>query len=185
MSAPVVRSPRDVVDLRVWFREQWREGGTFDRVAVAGLMQRSGSTDRERRSWSRWEHQTFGNATLWWVGEDMVDLLLASARGVPDDVTLDDVPKPSNAGLVVFAKPWFGHDAVDADNTVQVDAFVWGGTLLSPGVRPETPTDGLRAVSMSHYRRLDFDEGLGQNDLALAVETGAIEHARPDFNPTL
>lgn len=180
MTAPVVRTPRDVADLRVWLRDQWAPGGIFARAAAAQMVARSPVGNPNPDAWSRWERTTLERATLWWVGDDMVDLLLASARSIPDDVHITDIPTPAHSGLVVFAKPWSGIDADDPQRTVQVDAIMWGGGMLPPEVRPATAPDGLPVIAMSSYRRLDFDAGLDKGELDVAVSTGAIGNGRTE-----
>lgn len=185
MSAPEVHGPEQLPDLRLWLAEQWEPGRTFHDVAGPQLAARLpllhpddvATPERTRRNVA-WERDMLRQATLWWVGEDMVDLLLATASGVPDDVVLGDLPRVAPAGLVVFAKPWWGLDTEDHRTQVQVDAMLWGGTVLPPHVRPDASPEGVLACSVSSYRRLDFDGGLSAAELALSSSTGAYEYGR-------
>lgn len=179
MTAPDVRTPRDVPALRIWLRDEWKPGAAYDRVAAGTIVSRSPNPNANPGDVSRWERETLERATLWWVGEDMVDLLLASARAVPDDVRVADVPEPAPSGLVVFAKPWWGIDTDDPTRQVQVDAIVWGGALLPPTIRPDTPPEGQTSVSISSYRRLVFEDGLSPGELELGVATAAIASGIP------
>lgn len=180
MTAPWVRTPRDVPELRLWIRDQWAPGNIFSTVAARSMIKRSPTEAPDPEAWARWERITFEHATLWWVGEDMVDLLLASARDVPDDVRIDEVPSPASAGFVVFAKPWWGIDSDDPSRQVQVDAFVWGGAILPPTLRPGIPAEGQVTTSISSYRRLNFGDGLSPGELELATMTGSIALGRPE-----
>lgn len=173
MSAPPVLGPADLPDLRLWLREQWKPGAVFD--GVVGRHARRHDTF-DRGWYSRWEHDTLGRAGLWYVAADMVDLLAAAMPGVPDDVRFEDLPRPDHAGLVVLEKPLAGIDAETGERTIQLDGFTWGGANLPAIARPGS-SNGIPCVSVSSYRRLDFDEGLSSHDLQLAVKTKATRHA--------
>jgi hypothetical protein len=121
--------------------------------------------------YAHWEFNTIRQATLWWIGEDMVDLLLATAATIPDDVLISELPKFQGSGLIVFAKPWRGRDVGGGD--VQVDAMLYGGAHLQ-GL-PNRPATS--AVSLSSYRRLSYDDGLNSSELTMAATLGSIHHA--------
>lgn len=166
MSAPAVHGPADLPDLRLWLRDQWKPGAVFDGV-VGRHARRHDTLDVDW--YSRWEHQTLGRADLWYVAADMVDLLAAAMPGVPDDVAFPDLPRAGHAGLVILEKPLSGIDAETGERTIQLDGFTWGGASLPPIARPGS-VEGIPCVSISSYRRLDFDDGLNQRDvLALAT----------------
>lgn len=176
MSAPRVRTPADVAALRLWLLEQWKPSRPLGSKAAAMLAARAGGSAANH---ARWESDTLSRATLWWVSEDMVDLLLAAAPSVPADVMVADLLRPSNAGMVVFAKPIIGTDS-EGGGDCEFDMVLWGGTALRPGARGD---GAARAVSMSSYRRLDFDLGLSARELALAMEAGSTLHATPEELP--
>lgn len=186
MTAPVVVGPAQVPDLRLWLIDQWRDSGAFKRAARVerGAAQGSNYGDAERH--------TLASAGLWWVSEDMVDLLMAAVPSVPDDVTLDHLHRPAPAGLVVFAKPWFGIDGRRPDERVQVDALTWGGAVLPPVARPTVAPDGQlhdgraghRVLSVASYRRVDYDQGLSAEQLQYAMEHDLIRQARVEDEPT-
>lgn len=188
--APTVHGPEALPDLRLWLRQQWEPGGPYSLTAARFLDARAPAFSKSiheqvrLRRISEWEHTMLGQAELWWVGEDMVDLLLASARGIPDDATLLDLPKFPGSAFIVFAKPWLGVDADDPSRNVQVDALMLGGTMLPP-LRSGAPAEGLRALSVSSYRRVSFEDGMYAAELSMALQTGAFAHAqqrpvRPD-----
>lgn len=137
MTAPQAYTANELPDLRLWLRDQWAPGRPFHRVAgmtPMGLVEPGRPYDPE--SYAHYEHRALSEASLWWVAEDMVDLLLAAAPTMPDDARGDELQVPAPSGLVVFAKPWFGLDAQGSGNAVQVDALCWG-TARWPGTRPE------------------------------------------------
>ncbi len=187
MTAPIVRAPEHLPDLRLWLRSQWAPQGVFSQAALQYLLSRSPEDHPRPETYRRWEDTALASATLWWVAEDMVDLLLACARDVPNDVRLSDLVRPSNSGLIVFAKPWWGIDAETNAREVQVDAMLWATTFLSGPVTHRTvPTDEVVGLGVSSYRRLDFDAGLLPDELGIAAATGAVAHAQatpePDFS---
>ena len=168
MSAPDVHAPSQLPDLRLWLADQWRPGRTFY-TAAAPLLDGRGTQFGHRpdpANYARWEHDALRAASLWWIGPDMVDLLLATAAGVPDDAMIADLRPPYPAGLVVFAKPWRGLDSNDPTHHVEVDAMVWAPSLIA----------GHRCLAISSYRRLDFGMGMGPEETQLAVATGALDH---------
>lgn len=173
MSAPTVRGPADLPDFRLWLRDQWRDEGVFTRAFAKGVWNDAWP------SYSGWERKTIDAATLWYVSADMVDLLAAAVVGVPDEVLFAELPKPAHAALVVFEKSISGIDANTGARTCEFDAILWGGANLPPRARPGA-TEGISCVSVSSYRRLDFDAGLSASELQLAVETGATKHARTE-----
>lgn len=175
-SAPVVRTPRDLAELRTWLLAQWQ----YDMPYAQYVRARGSSTSNMFETTSdEWERNTIADAQLYWVSEDMVDLLLATAASVPDDVRFADLAPPAHRGMVVFAKPWYGHDSVDGHDSLRIDAMVWGGSHLGPvPERGDAHLGGHLAMSTSMYRHLCFEEGLTPDDLKIAAATRAlITHA--------
>lgn len=179
-----MHTPADLPDLRLWLADQWQRGKPFHSSAAPYHAMRADRLRTELRGpgqptpadrYARHEWQTLQQATLWWVAEPMVDLLLAAAAGLPDDTMHAELPPMPNNGLVVFAKPWLGIDGYTAERQVQVDALAWGMVSV-----PERAGTGRRvALAMSTYRRVNFADGLTSDELALAASVGAIEHGRP------
>jgi len=176
VSAPQVRTPADVAALRLWLLEQWRPDKPFGRLAAQAIAQRAGGDPHVH---ARWELEALRGSTLWWVSEDMVDLLMAATPSVPADVMPADLLRPSHAGLVVFAKPVVGTDSVHGGACV-LDAVVWGGTAMRAG---RGRAAGDVAISVSSYRCLDFDAGLSAPELELALQSGSTLHAQPEELP--
>lgn len=172
MSAPVVIGPAHVPDLRTWLLQQWQPGHPYQVAAERHAYDPKGR--KPSSMYAEWEARALAAATLWWVSEDMLDLLESVVPTVPDDVLVDQLPRPSNCGLVVLAKPYLGIDAATGERTVHVDGFCWGGTNLDSRYRGGTPT---RCVSVSAYRHIDFDMGMGATEMQLAMATGAMGHA--------
>lgn len=190
VSAPVVHGPGQLPDLRLWLADQWAPGRTFYKSAapyhagraavVANVTLGRADVDRSAVLYAQHERALLQRASLWWVGDEMVDLLLASAAGVPDDVHVRDLPPMPAEGLVVLAKPWLGLDGYDPDNRVTVDALTWGMARL-PARQPFglVTNDAQRRLSLtvSTYRYVDYALGLDRRELDLATRTGAINHA--------
>lgn len=162
MSSPECRTANELPDLRLHLRDQWAPGRPFARVAHTTPM---GIAEPDRPydpdAYCRWEHRVLSDATLWWVAEDMVDLLLAAAPTTPDDALGEELQVPAPSGLVVFAKPWFGLDSNGSGMAVQVNALAWG-TARWPGREPEA--DRL-VWALSTYTRVGltpkYDSGPG------------------------
>ncbi len=181
-SAPPVAGPRDLPELRLWLHEEWKPGRAYAMTAAALLgvdpSYRPGGgpvTRQQADNYADWERRSLHASTLWWVSEEMVDVLNAAAESIPADATPGDLPTLSPSGLVVFAKPLEGTDA-KRGTPLLIDALVWNtATVLPPTPNHRAPRT---ALSVSSYRCLDFDAGLGGADLGQAVETGAIELAR-------
>jgi hypothetical protein len=175
VTAPPVRGPWDLPELRNHLVDLWRgpAGRGIERVMNARSIYNGGRPT----TYGQFEVSCLQGATLWWVSAEMVDVLTAAAPSMPDDVTWNDLPKPSPWGLVVFEKPLQGIDADRDDATVQVDAIVWGGANLPPLPEWGRPTP-TQCLTVSSYRRLDFGEGLSANELELATATGLVTRAR-------
>lgn len=178
MSAPPVRTARDVAELRLWLADHWAPGKPFARHAAVIHAARSvAGTDPVVYAWA--EREWLRRSTLWWVSESMVDLLLASARSVPDDVVLEDLPQMPEHGLIVFEKPWWGLDADTGEPTLQVDAMLWGAGRL-PSVPERGRPSPTLAIGIATYRRLDFAMGLDPRELQVATNLGLIGDGRAE-----
>lgn len=84
-------------------------------------------------------------ASLWWVSTEMVDVLTAAAKSVPDDVRAEDIQPLDTAGLVVLESPWMGLSAIfdsDGRGLLPISAFTWG---------PAIGLDGVPAVSIACF----------------------------------
>jgi len=182
-TAPRGCGAADVADLRNWMVRQWQPGGLYYRASTRNGRGAAATdfVEGERRQLQR--------AALYWTAPAMVDLLTTVAPSTPDDVRPVDLVWPDTTGLVVFATPVQGVDslegrsglqAIDAEmagehHPVQVDAICWASTRIPDA---EAPGGKVNCLSVSSYRLLDFDAGLGAGDLGLAVGSGAIVGAR-------
>lgn len=158
-SAPKVEGPRDLPDWRLWLVDQWAPGAAYHRTYAAGHVSLveivgdgPGGSPEVGEVMARWEHRAAMQAALWWVSDDMVELMNAAAPSVPDDYVLHLDDAPDIAGCVVF-----GIDANDPDHRVQVDAIVWGPVAL-----PAAPDRGrpvpVTALGMSAYQRMSLGD---------------------------
>lgn len=122
---------RDVPDLRKRLAEDWLPDGAFSLLAPQMRTLTEGKHD-----WvPEWEHTTAKVAQLWYVGPDMVDLLMAAAPSIPP-TALDETLLPDEDGLVVFGKPFLGIDSAGDEVPVRVGGYVWGTALIegAPGI---------------------------------------------------
>lgn len=161
-------TPREVPDLRMHLLEKWIPGGIFEKKLWAE------GRSKDEVEWSRnWEREVLKTASLWWIKSDMVDLVVAASKDIPEDVHGHEVPYPDGqrSGFAVFAKPWIGMDAVDPDHQIKVSAIAWGYTNI----------EGTECLSMSAYEYFDVGGGLGADDLQRAILTGAIFDAQADY----
>ena len=73
---------------------------------------------------------------LYWVGDEMVDLLVATIPQVPLETVPEDLIIPEQAGFVVLAHTW--ETASDARSTdpLKVDAFAWAISAVSKDLIP-------------------------------------------------
>lgn len=181
--------PALLPELRVHLRGMWDEGRPFNMVAPQMGHGPTSGPDAV----IKWEQHALDRCSLWWVAADMVEVLLAAAASVPDDVQGRDLAPLDTCGLVALERPWQGTSSTPGQRTVKVDAFLWGPTILQPlgDQRPDLPADeGIPAVSLSAYscfpparglaspiaRKYALDEvlwaPLGRSDWPLVDELG-------------
>jgi hypothetical protein len=97
------------------------------------------------------------SASLWWVGDEMCDLLYAAAPQIPEEVKIEHLSLPSEHGIVFLQKPWTGViDCITGEPDLTVDLFVWSRTTVT----------GMPCLSIHLYRFIDFGV-MGQQDLEL------------------
>ena len=152
MTAPWGVTANELPDLRLWLFHQWQPYRAFHVLA-----RQSERSQRFTDSWARMEAYTLTEASLWWVGEDMVDLLLAAAAGVPDDVRAIDVDPPARSGLLVFEKPWrldieWGDEDGDSA-TLEITALTWHRMKFSIA-----GGGAVAGIAVAAYTRLDIRE---------------------------
>lgn len=101
--------------------------------------------------------QLLNDASLWWVGDEMCDLLYSTLPEIPADTMTENLTLPAPYGLIYFAKEWWGGvDAETGERDICVNAVTWGHGLVGPEQEP--------CISISSYRYLDFDKGLTAKD---------------------
>lgn len=91
------------------------------------------------------EQKLLGLSHLWWVSEEMCDLLFAAMRMVPEETTVKNLSAPSSEGLLYFGKPWIGVDSTTG-TPVKVDAISWGWGFLKAA-------DDTLCLSISAYEQ--------------------------------
>lgn len=162
---PPPRGPRDVPDLRGAFIDHWSPGGRWQR-AFAAL----GHDITDPDYWAEprlefggrgpgsFDRTNLPDATLWWVSEDMVDLVDHAARSLDPVVLTAELP-PVPCGLVILAKPLLGCDTNPdhADEPVEVQALLWGPIHIKVTHRVEL------GISM-YARSVGFWYPLGRTD---------------------
>jgi hypothetical protein len=113
--------PRDVPAIREALVRAWGRGGQLREMAPV-VQQVSGGS----QEWlPDWEQATVAEATLWYVGTGMCDLLAAAAPQLPATQLGPDLI-PDKAGLVVFESPLAGIDSAGTDLQVTVGCMLWG-----------------------------------------------------------
>lgn len=131
-------SPKQVPDVRLALLSGWHPGGLFEAISARVGFQEPGA----------WERAALAAATLWWVSEEMVDVLVAAMPGVPDDVIADDLLEPADAGFVVFERPL---TAIDREGRrIAVSALLWAGVQLDPN-DPTVLRGGEVVLGISSY----------------------------------
>jgi hypothetical protein len=115
--------PRDVAEWRNSLMHAWAPGGILAEMAPSLMV--VGQTFEPQ-----WEFNTLKDASLWFVGSGMCELLDHAAPQLPDTLLTDDIC-PFPEGLVVFEKPLLGIDAEGSDFKVSIGAYVWGRSLWS------------------------------------------------------
>jgi hypothetical protein len=175
-TAPVVRFPQDIAELRSWLHEQWMPGKPFYNKAAPRL---SGRVKWDRDSYkaleyANWECDNLRRSHLYWVSAEMVDLLIATASSIPDDVVYGDLLLPASSGFVVFEKPWFGIDAETEGHQIAVHAMNWGGGLLPP--LPLRGPKRTPCLSVTCYQYVDFSTTMAAATMDMVAAMGADQH---------
>ena len=107
-------------------------------IASGRVPQYATNPDYELKS-LRWMFEEMTESTLWWVSEEMCDLLQASFATMPPTTLTDDLV-PCRSGLVIFAKPIVGMDSRVEDHQIDLQAMLWGPCQFD--VSNETRLDG-------------------------------------------
>jgi hypothetical protein len=171
-----VPTPRELPDLRLHLMEKWLPDGVFSRslgenaypAAVTAVdPQLAASLD------GQYQRLQLEHAGLWWVRDEMVDLVTVQTRNMPADLKAGEVaaslPAGQDNGMMVLGKPYVGTDAFNPDHRVEVDVMCWGMAKAKMGTVP--------CLSLTMYRYFDFSGGLSRGALEEAVASGAIYDA--------
>ena len=152
--------PRELPDLRIelhdaWRRPSWQYAAAVDDTLAASRFPHVPPMDIVSAAGK--PYQGFlASATLWWIGEEMCDLILAAKDGIDGDVRVDDLVLPDDGGLLFFARPLTGLiDSASGEHTLRVDAICWGRGSVGP-----TPV-----ISIASYHWLDLDTGVARSVL--------------------
>jgi hypothetical protein len=140
--------PRDLPEFRLWLLKQWQPGQLFDGLdrlqyqfglakKVAGRMVSHVDGRAQRHALS--------HAALWWVAQDMVQLIDRAHRTLPE-TTLTHELIPDEAGLVVFASPITGTQA-DSAEPIETHAMSWVVGNVGDG------REGIHITTYSHVRK--------------------------------
>ena len=160
MTAPCL--PVDVPDVRNLFLERWRTSVGW-RIVESQPHPIYGPPPDAILATSINAHiVALDAAALFWVSEEMCDLLYATYPSVPGGVEPQHVHLPSQTGLVVLAKPWHGIDA-RRDSQVITDAVEWS-------ILPERHRDAVEwALHVTSYRFLRWEAMEPVTDLQIAA----------------
>lgn len=142
--------PRGLPELRAHLLAEWQPGRPFTEGTAARRVLKAGGVALDNEKVGAWERDCLSRAALWWVGDEMTDLLDAAAPSIPG-VALTEPTMPSLDGLVRFAHPLRGLDA-EHNTTLSVDAMQWGPIVLPP--RPGGPRRGTPGIGIACYRRV-------------------------------
>lgn len=177
--SPKVDGPRDLPDFRLWLVDQWKPGAAYQRTYAAGHMALAaftGDLPSVGRDMARWEHRTAAQAALWWVSDDLTDLVKAAGPDVPGGYVLQLEDAPDISGCVVFAHTLHGIDANDPDRQVRVDAMLWGPVAL-PAVPLYGRPHACSAIGLSMYQRVCLGDIDGPS-LQMLHSRGALHDLR-------
>lgn len=158
--------PSRMPDMRTWLMDAWKPGGWWQCLPAEVW----GKT----YMFAEWEYLAARDASLWYITEDMVDLLLAATPGVPEETTPMELtlPTESPTGLVLLEKPWIGVSS-DENGPLKVDAFMYGYTMLPSSAKtwadarlnpPEDRDTALLALTLSAYQWIDDTDVIARRE---------------------
>lgn len=149
--------PSQVPAHRDVLASRWARGGPYEEVTA--MLIANGDLSGNPEAYRGFEHNAFTRGAMWWVTEDMVELIEAAANTVPMETVLtEDMIPADQVAFCVFPRPLVMTDAADSTKTVQVDAIVWGPVTLCDPDDPDLAP--YRGVTISFYK-WDAAEGPG------------------------
>ena len=157
--APIVRGPRDVPDLREWMLVEWSPPNAFSKAAERMVLGRASRDDAMTAI--VWNLQQLALSELWYVDEQMTQLVQDSSVELPPVILREELI-PASPALVVFEKPLVGTDADAhfAGREVKVDGMMWADAVL----KKAGP-----CVGITLYSRMSLDEGVGPDQMQQAA----------------
>lgn len=172
MTAPCV--PVEMPDLRSELMAKWATSTGWRMAEMQATKRQAGALLDVKNidAGIAGQVEMLNKAELYWVGAEMCELLFATSRSVPSDVTALDLVWPSQFGFIVFAAPWMGMDAHDDENHVRVDAISWGRMQTEMAVDNRGSREVRDTLTVSFYRCIRWDDGLAGTELQLATSMG-------------
>ena len=120
---------REMVAARNAAVENWRPGAIFDQLAA--VQSREGKIFGPPARYALLERSMMRDGAMWWVDEDMCDLVEAAMGSLPEDTELAGVIADDWRALCMFARPIRATDAESGEKQLDVDAFQWGPVDLN------------------------------------------------------
>jgi hypothetical protein len=121
-------------------RDRWLPGGIYHRAfqPIEGFVSTEEITGEDMTSSATLEALTLDKAALYYVTEEMCDLLQHAAPTMPEQTLMLDDP-PFKWGFIYFEKGLMGWDA-KRGIPLRVDAIAWHTSTSGPKhLRPNTP----------------------------------------------
>lgn len=184
MTAPCM--PVEMPELRRHLMAKWATEPAWQAIERVGTKKVMGTywSEKQLRASVLLQIEMVEKGDLYWVGEEMCDLLFGTADSVPDDVLGSDLTFPARCGFLVFSRTWNGLDAYDTNNSnVKVDAIAWIRTPTNmPISRNRIGADGtgraaavvggstelVDTLTIAFYRSIDWDGPPVEHELLLA-----------------
>lgn len=166
--APKMEHPGDMVALRLWLVDELSDGRPLSTAYnAADAVVTKTQTDRTMRvsgarPANQWWSHVLSKANLYYFGDEVVDLMQEVSQSVPD-VMMDNALLPTEYGMLVFAKTWWGLGSDGGD--VPIDGIVWGPTVVptNPSMTDLSLASAIsigilaRSSSMQQVDRLDAE----------------------------
>lgn len=168
------------VDLRVGTRN-WKDGGPHRKPWCPEKMPdlRHNLMDGWAKLWpypfdAAASVALLDNASLWWIGDEMCDLLYSTLAAIPADTKVENLTIPSEFGLVYFVKEWRGIAAETGERTAVINAITWATGLVGPNEEPCLSVQSYRYIDLGlmDWQDSQMAKNLGLLDLAKAQTLG-------------
>ncbi len=143
--------PSDIPDLRIKLIESWdtKFWRLYTRLYTNEMTKTTMLNNLFDTQVVKWHQQALSNASLYYVTDEMCELIYNTVPYIPDNTDIESLSIPSEYGLVVFAKPFYGIDSVTKNKKeVEVDAILWGPAI----------TQDLQCITISSFHCLDKEK---------------------------